>query len=259
MTNVTHMNQLICEESFIHPELKILIDEVLSEVNYQKNPYFTELLSGTFEKEDFVETQIQFYHAVVYFSRPMIALVAKMNQSEQRLEILRNVWEEHGEGDLATKSHGETFLEFLKRLDLKTESDVKAREFWPEVRIFNTTLMGTSVLSDNLVAISCLGIIEKMFSDISRIIGSGVVQNGWITEQNLIHYKLHIDLDIKHSEDFFKLLNEAFMVTGNTQHPKRKGDFLKRELVKEGLWMGATLFNGLYLNLFEKRKRRILK
>jgi hypothetical protein len=32
------------------------------------------LADGSFDREDFVETQIQFFFAVVFFSRPMMAL-----------------------------------------------------------------------------------------------------------------------------------------------------------------------------------------
>ena len=36
------------------------IDSILSELNYKNNPYFQSLADGTFDKDDFIETQIQF-------------------------------------------------------------------------------------------------------------------------------------------------------------------------------------------------------
>lgn len=224
--------------------LKILIEKVLSDTDYFNNPYFTNLREKTFEKEDFVETQIQFYSAVIFFSRPMAALAAKIPTPELRLEVLRNVWEEHGEGSL-TQGHGKTFLEFLKRLGNIQEDQVYLRGLWADVRIFNTTLSGVTVLDDFIIAVGVLGIIERMFADISAWIGQGVVENGWLSEGQLIHYKLHQALDIKHSDDFFKILETPFTKSAENRY-----------LIEQGLRLGATLFNNMYFGLWIARKTR---
>ncbi len=221
-----------------------LIEQILKETNYDENPYFVKLREKTFAKDDFVETQIQFFYAVVFFSRPMAALAAKIPTPELRLEVLRNVWEEHGEGSL-THGHGKTFLEFLKRLGNISEDDVYLRGLWADVRIFNMTLSGVAVLDDFIIAVGVLGIIERMFSDISAWIGQGVIGNEWLTEDEMIHYKLHQELDIKHSEDFFKILENPYKKSAENRY-----------LIEQGLRLGATLFNNLYLGLWRQRQTR---
>ena len=224
--------------------LQQLIQNVLDDTCYHENPYFVHLTDGQFDKNDFIETQKQFYYAVIFFSRPMAALAAKIPSPELRLEVLRNVWEEHGEGHLI-HGHGNTFLEFLKRIGSVTQEQVQLQGLWPEIRIFNTTLAGVSVLDDFLVSVSTLGIIERMFSDISAWIGQGVIQRGWLTDKNMIHYKLHQKLDIKHSEDFFHILKEPYNHTVENRYH-----------IEQGLRLGATLFNDLYLGLWRSRERR---
>ncbi len=225
-------------------KLNDLIERVLEDTNYYENPYFVNLREKTFEKADFIETQVQFYYAVIFFSRPMAALAAKIPTPELRLEVLRNVWEEHGEGSL-TQGHGKTFLEFLSRLGDVSEDEVHLRGLWADVRIFNTTLSGVSVLDDFIVAVGVLGIIERMFSDISAWIGKGVIENGWLDEDEMIHYKLHQELDIKHSEDFFSIIALPFEKSAENRY-----------LIEQGLRLGATLFNNLYRGLWEHRKTR---
>lgn len=225
--------------------LEEAIITVLNDVDYQNNLYFKSLRDGTFLKEDFIETQVQFYNAVVFFSRPMTVLAAKIPNSELRMNILRNVWEEHGEGDLE-KIHGTTFLKFLSRLANQSAQDVESRFLWPEVRIFNTVLTGTCVLDEYLTGVSLLGIIERMFSDISSIIGRNVVHRGWLQADEIVHYTLHQELDIKHSQDFFDILEPLW---------KKHSD--NRYFIEQGLWMGATLFNDLYSGLYRNRKRRL--
>jgi pyrroloquinoline quinone (PQQ) biosynthesis protein C len=221
-----------------------LIKHILRETNYLNNSYFVHLKDGTFDKSDFVETQIQFYSAVEFFARPMAALVSKIPCPEQRLGILRNVWEEHGEGN-RDHFHKFTFLTFLQRLDGCTYEKVKTRVLWPELRIFNTTLDGACNSDNYLIGVGTMGMIERMFSDISFFIGQGVIQRGWITADQLIHYDLHETLDIKHAEDFFAILRTAW-----TADPE------SRNAIEQGLRLGATVFNGLYEGLFRARNRR---
>jgi pyrroloquinoline quinone (PQQ) biosynthesis protein C len=221
------------------------IDAILKEVDHASNPYFVSLRDGTFDKEDFVETQIQFFFAVDFFSRPMAAVAAKIPNARQRVEVLRNVWEEHGEGE-EVQTHSETFMTFLSRLDGVKPSEIEARVLWPEVRVFNTTLAGAAVLDDYPVSVSMMGMVERMFSDISAWIGTSVVDQGWITPDQMIHYNLHQDLDIRHSDDFFEVVL--------SQWNKNQGN--DRYAIEQGLRLGATVFNGMYEGLYRNRKRR---
>ncbi len=224
-----------------------LIEEILLESGFEKNNYFKSLNDGSFEKEDFIETQIQFYYAVIFFSRPMAALAAKIPSPLLRLEVLRNVWEEHGEGD-HNKIHAATFLEFLLRVGAVKPAQIEERTLWPEIRIFNTTLAGACVLDEYLIGCGVLGMIERMFCEISSWIGTSVVKRGWLSSENMVHYNLHKDLDIKHSQDFFNVLQPSW-----DQNPEN------HYLIEQGLRLGATVFNGLYEGLYAQRKRRLYK
>ena len=166
------------------------IDNILKETNVWMNPYFQALRDDTFDFDDFVETQIQFYFAVVFFNRPMAALAAKIPTSELRLEVIRNVWEEHGEGNTSLM-HEKTFLAFLDRLAGIKPEDIAKRAMWPEVRAFNTVLVGACVMDEYLIGVGVMGIIERMFSDIAGWIGEQVVSHGWLSAEKLIHYNLH--------------------------------------------------------------------
>lgn len=222
-----------------------LIRRILEESGYATNPYFAALKDGSFEKDDFVETQVQFYFAVDFFSRPMAAVAAKIPEAHRRMEVLRNVWEEHGEGD-ARMTHGTTFLLFLERLAEIDAADVAKRAAWPEVRIFNTVLVGAAVLDDYRVSVGMMGIIECMFADISSWIGQAVVARAWVPRDRMIHYTLHEKIDVKHSDDFFDVLRPAW-----------KGSAEDRYQIEQGLRLGAAVFDGMYRGLYEHRARRL--
>lgn len=232
----------------LHPELEQLVARVLGDVAYHENPYFRALRDGSLGRADFLETQLQFHAAVVFFSRPMAALVARIPDADLRLEVVRNVWEEHGEGE-PSRMHGATFELFLSRLAGWSPAQVKAelarRPLWPEVRAFNTLLVGACATDDPLVGLGTLGIIERMFTEISGWIGRGVVERGFLGADELIHYDLHEVLDVRHAADFFVVCSASWD-TGPRE----------RDLVEQGLRMGAHAFDRLYEGLHRARARR---
>lgn len=223
------------------------IEQILAESGYRTNPYFEALNDGSFELEDFVETQIQFFFAVVFFSRPMAILAAKIPTPDLRMEIVRNVWEEHGEGNMDAV-HRNTFVELLHRIGGVTEDEIEKRYLWPTVRIFNTTLVGTCTLDEYLVGVGMMGIIERMFCEISAWIGEGILKRGWLTNETLIHYNLHEKLDVKHSQDFFDVVAPSWERSEENKY-----------YIDQGLTMGASVFNLLYEKLYSNRKKRLFR
>ena len=224
-----------------------LITRIVEETAMEANPYFTALAGGEFGREDFVETQVQFHIAVVFFSRPMAAVAAKIPDRRLRVEVLRNVWEEHGEGHGA-QQHGSTFLELLNRLAGLTPADVDRRVLWPEVRMFNTTLTGACVMDEYLVGVGVLGMIERLFVDVSTWIGAGIVERGWLASEDLVHYHVHRSLDVKHAADFFDVLR-----------PRWEASEADRYYIEQGLRQGALAFNTLYEGLYRARGRRWMR
>lgn len=194
-------------------------------------------------REDFIETQVQFLFAVVFFSRPMAALAGRMPRPELRLSLLENVADEHGDGNLSL-CHEQTFLRFLDRLGVPRE-DIEPRTLWPEVRAFNTALAGVCMLDDLYTALAALGIIEDLFSSISAQIGRAVIDRGFLGEGQIVHYKTHEELDVAHAEGFYQPLYAA-----HAEHPRHAYQ------IEQGLELGGYVFMRLYDDLYENRTRR---
>jgi pyrroloquinoline-quinone synthase len=209
----------------------------LSQRNIHNNPYFLALKTDL-SLPDFCQTQTQFFFAVTFFSRPMAALIGRIPDPTQRLTILHNLVEEHGDFDVAGFHHS-TFLDFLERLGCPTDN-IEEVILWPEVRAFNSTLSTACVLDEVEVGIACMGVIELAFADISATIGQAVIARGWLTAEQLTHYKLHAEIDNRHADEFFAILETSW------QHPE------KRYLIEQGLSLGAYIFNRLYTDLYAK-------
>ena len=223
--------------------MRAYIAELKKRAAFRENPYFRALADGSFSKEDFLETQIQFCFAVLFFSRPMMGLAARLPDAGERWTLLKNISDEHGDGDLAL-SHERTFLLFLERLGVE-KAYAETRALWPEVRAFNTVLSGLALFDDPLTAIAAFGIIEDLFAEISAFIGQTLVARGWIPSERVVHYATHEALDVEHADDFYKLIEGAYA--------KRPAAAYQ---VEQGLELGAHVFLRMYRELYEARGRR---
>jgi pyrroloquinoline-quinone synthase len=186
--------------------------------------------------DEFRRGQEQFYFAVLFFARPMAALVARIPDPRSRLDILHNVVEEHGEFH-SRDFHASTFKKFLRSVRADPEQ-LERLPLWPCVRAFNSVLATACLLDELDTGISCMGIIEYAFADISAVIGRTVVERGWVRPQRLVHYKLHAAIDKRHAREFFALIESAW-----------KGR-RRRYYIEQGLEMGAYVFDRLYRDLW---------
>lgn len=211
---------------------------IVERIGILSNPYFLALENGSLSREQFLLSQEQFYFAVSFFSRPMAALVARLPSIQARMSILANLVDEHG-GFCESKCHERTFRAFIASIG-GSDVNLIAEKMGPEVMAFNSTLTSVCAYEDITIALGCLGIIEYSFAPISGQIGQGVVKRGWVTQENLVHYSLHSQLDPKHAEDFFVQLEELW------------SDPQTASAVTRGLELGAYVFDRMYRDLYTR-------
>lgn len=211
-------------------------DRVLADVGIMNNPYLRALAAGAISLDAFRRSQEQFFFAVTFFPRPMAALVGRIPNPKRRLDILHNLVEEHGEFEEAHFHHN-TFQHFLRTIG-SDPARLTAMPVAPALRAFNSVLTCACVLDELEVGVGCMGIIEHAFAGISALIGKAVVSNGWVKANDLVHYKLHAEIDMRHAEEFFAVIED------------RMDDPARRYFVEQGLDLGAYIFDRLYRDLF---------
>jgi pyrroloquinoline-quinone synthase len=210
-------------------------DCVLEKSGIWRNPYLRALQDGTMTLESFRRSQEQFFFAVTFFPRPMAALVGRIPNPKARIEILHNLVEEHGEFN-EELFHHTTFQRFLRSIGSEPEK-IETAAPSAAVRAFNSVLTCACVLDELEVGVACMGIIEYAFAGISATIGQGVVQRGWVRQENLVHYALHAEIDQRHAEEFFAVIEPSWE------------DSSRRYFIEQGLELGAYVFDRLYGDL----------
>jgi pyrroloquinoline-quinone synthase len=208
------------------------------------NIYFSSMKSTktngipALSKNTFIAGQLDFLGAVEYFSLPMMILCSRTKEFSSRWSILSNIVEEHGHGT-CIRTHKSTFITFLQQLDVSSQT-IEHHTYHPCIDIFNHTLSSICQTDHPYVGVACLGIIEELFADISFRIGSFLITSKWLTEDQLIHYTTHKDLDVQHAEDFYTIIL-PYWKTHSSE-------------IKKGLQIGHYLFYHLYEQLYHIHK-----
>jgi pyrroloquinoline-quinone synthase len=222
--------------------MQVFLDKIINETLTNPNPYLSALSHKTMSKDDFIETQVQFFFAVKHFHHPMNTLANRIPENRNRALVLQNVEDELGNGD-ELRSHENTFLVFLNRLAGLRPERVRTRPVCDAINTFNTTLDDVCSQGDYRKAAALMAMIEWMFSGISRQIGQATLEMGWLENDQLVHYTTHQDLDVQHAKDFLDVIEPDWESQGS--------------LIVEGMKEGAILFDTLYRNLYEFRGTRI--
>lgn len=221
------------------PRVWAKAEEILERTGLRDNVYLRALAAGELSLDAFREGQAQFYFAVEFFSRPMAALVARIPDPRARLDILHNVVEEHGDFERG-RFHETTFRAFLKSLG--EEPRLEELVLWPELRAFNAVIAAACIHDELDVGIACMGIVEHAFAAISATIGRAVVGRGWVEESELVHYKLHAEIDERHAEEFYRVIEPGY------------ADEQRRYAIEQGLELGAYCFGQLYAGLWRRAR-----
>lgn len=188
-----------------------------------------ELFMRNSDQEEFSKSQIPFYHAVKAFPRILCYLASMIEDSETRLHIAENIWEEHGNGK-PSKFHINSFHDYLT--SIAGPDYVLTSNPWIDEWISNW-FKETDVLS-----LSCkLAAIEYLYAPISASLAKHIETLNLHNEQS--HYGKHAILDWEHGKELF----EIALKYDNSENKEKAFD-LFYEAQKEFI----DVFNGMILS-----------
>lgn len=220
----------------LHRELKEFLELSVSQLRLTEIPYFNKLCSGEMSKGEFLNSQIEFAPLVHAFSRSLALVIANIPDALNRISLVENLWEEHGRG-IKANVHGQTMLALIDRLGgMSSEIDINKPSI--NARIFNEALRSVSSFEDYRFSASVFASIERTFVDVSTMTYKSIVDCGWLEKSRIIHYELHRELDVQHSEEFLLVVNKDW-----------EDNEASRALIEGGIRFGSRLFANFYVGL----------
>jgi len=195
--------------------------EAIEETNNNgwNNHKFHSFLSNATQQE-FLQSQIPFFYAVQAFPRALALLASKIENSHDRLLVIENLYEEHGEG-YPKKFHTETFKTFLISLGWNSSFH---KNPWIEEWIEEKLLSAYSKPHEYAAYLSG---IEYAYAPISDTISKHLNNYELICEQK--HYSNHAVLDWEHGAELLEVAFSAKPEVNEIMNAFKKGqeDFLK--------------------------------
>jgi pyrroloquinoline quinone (PQQ) biosynthesis protein C len=164
---------------------------------WSKSLYFNFLQNCS--KAEFLKSQIPFYYAVESFPRMLLKLALKIDNSDQRLLIIENIWEEHGKGD-KEQFHTTTFKEHLNLLEEQNKEVYLSRNLFVEKWIDN--ILESNHSMGKLA--STLAGIEYIYAVISEDIALYIEKLNF--EEKSTHYSTHAELDWSHGRELLEVI-----------------------------------------------------
>ena len=203
--------------------------------NIESNIYFRKLLKNPTPKS-FVKSQESFIDAVNEWSNLLSHLLTKVPSYKERLPIIENLMDEHGEGDLE-RSHVETFRKFINSFKTRDNLQMynKESQTYHIIEEFYRTLDRDLKYYSWEYSAAMLGMIEYTYITVSTVIHQYAKQH--IPEEEIYHYTLHETLDTKHSEDLFRIIVPYLDQNNNSN------------MVKLGLQKGYNTMYKMYKEL----------
>lgn len=177
-------------------------------------------------QKEFLASQISFFHAVQAFPRFLCLLASKIQSSEKRMEVVENIWEEHGNGDKSF-FHTDTYMTYLKAIGYQGEK--LEQNPWVTEWINNSLKMGMEIRSYQYA--SYLAGIEYIYARICADVVSYI--NTLKLSCGQTHYAKHAEIDWEHGKELFDValaetnLDESYQVSElKTFFKQGQDDFL---------------------------------
>lgn len=163
---------------------------------WEKSLYYKFL--KTCNKSEFLKSQTPFFFAVQAFPRMLLKFASLINTSEERLLVIENIWEEHGQGDQKL-FHTSSFKKHLSSLSDNNRIPLYSNPF--------ITKWIDNILNENYSLMqlgTILAAIEYMYAVISEDIASHL-ESLKLNNKN-IHYSKHAELDWSHGKELITAL-----------------------------------------------------
>jgi len=162
-----------------------------------KHPFLTKMSEGKLALHQVRQFALQYDLYCAYFPRFLAAVAANVPDDPTRVCLVRNLWEEHGEGDLQ-HSHRTLFNRFLCSLGI-SENRRKATHPFASTRKYVEATLELCSSRNYLQGIGALSVgAESFTAEEYELILTGLHKYQFLTESDLEFWSIHLEVDDNH-------------------------------------------------------------
>lgn len=226
-----------------------MIMELAKKYNQIENTeYFKNLAENNIKPINFILDQYNFSVAINYWSKILGYLLSLLNNPDDRLSVLKNLYDESGNLGMHD-DHITTFSHFIDSFQPVYDTNVFSEEIIKKnaatkpvvnfvAKIQELTYGHSS--HDIIYICATLGMIEYTYITVSKIIHN--YAKHVLNTEDITHYSMHEILDVSHSTDLFKIITN--LKIGFESNIPNEQKFMS--IVEKGIKNGYDMLNDYY-------------
>lgn len=180
-------------EFFAHLESRIAPYDLLT------HSFYRAWTAGDLTQDDLREYASEYWHHVAAFPTYLSALHSRMEDTELRRTVLRNLLDEEGIDAPDGKAHSDLWMDFANGMGADCET-VRLRKPQPETQALIGTLHKLMRQDDAAVGMAALYAYESRVPEIAKQKAAGLCVNYGADAATCRYFTLHQTADVHHAE-----------------------------------------------------------
>lgn len=166
--------------------------------NLLKHPFYQAWTAGELTQEDLRDYAAEYWHQVSAFPTYLSALHARLEDTELRRTVLRNLLDEEGFDAPDRRPHSSLWMDFARGSGA-TESEVRERKIQPEMAASLETFRGLMREGTPAAALAALYAYESQVPEIAKQKAAGLREHYGADDTTRRYFTLHQTADVKHT------------------------------------------------------------
>lgn len=171
----------------------------------EAHPLFRHMENGSLSDRAVRAIALDVFHVVDAFPRFLAALIAQIPDYRLRMELVENLYCEHGSMDPA-EIHVVTYRSFLHALGID-DAAIDASEPGLPATVYVRAVFDLCARAPVAEALAAMGVIEEVVARVSPIVGRFGAR--YASGGTGSHFSVHETLDFSHADELYGLAERA--------------------------------------------------
>jgi pyrroloquinoline-quinone synthase len=203
------------------------LEERIARYDLLCHPYYKAWTAGELTREDLCQYATDYYQHVAAFPAYLSALHSRLDDSELRRAVLRNLCGEEIDG----RPHSELWLDFAEGMGADREQ-VRQSQAKPEVRELIGEFRRVALEGSTAEALAAFYAYESQVPRVAKAKADGLAERYGADAKTCGYFKLHQLADVEHSQVWRELLSAEVAA-----HPEQADSALAAaETAAQALW-----------------------
>ncbi len=182
-----------------NPDFFSRLESRIAPYNLLTHPFYRAWTAGELTKDDLREYASEYWHHVSAFPTYLSALHSRLEDTELRRTVLRNLLDEEGIDAPDGKPHSDLWMDFARGMGA-SEAEVRHHKSQPETEALIGTFHKLMQQDSAAVGLAALYAYESQVPEIAKQKAAGLCEHYGADAAACRYFTLHQTADVHHAE-----------------------------------------------------------